>query len=53
MLNWSRKIELAETMILDYNQFLILLTYNYKTFTSGKTNTNKREFIRVDLPSYI
>jgi len=43
-------------MILDYNQlskFSLILTYNYKTFTSGRTNRNKRKIIRVDLPSYI
>ena len=50
------KTNLAETLILDYNhlsKFSLILTYNYKTFTSGRTNNNKRKIIRVDLPSYI
>ena len=45
--------ELAVRGILNYNHLEILLTYNYKTFTSGRANQNKRKITRVDLPSYI
>lgn len=48
--------ELAETMILDYNQlhrFTLSLVYNYKIFTSGRINKNKRKLTRVDIPSYV
>ena len=43
----------AQSKILLYNNLEILLTYNYKTFTSGRTNQNKRKIIRIDLPSYM
>ena len=43
---------LAVRRILDYNHLKILITYNYKTFTSGRTNNNKRKLTRVDIPSY-
>lgn len=43
---------LAVRGILNYNHLKILLTYNYKTFTSGRTNRNKRKITRVDIPSY-
>ncbi len=42
----------AQTLSLNDNHLEILLTYNYKTFTSGRTNTNKRKLTRVDIPSY-
>jgi len=44
--------ELAQRGISNYNHLQILLTYNYKTFTSGRTNRNKRKLTRVDIPSY-
>ena len=44
--------ELAQTLSLNDNHLEILLTYNYKTFTSGRTNRNKRKVTRVDIPSY-
>ena len=47
------KYILAQTLFLDDNHLKILLTYNYKTFTSGRANQNKRKITRVDLPSYI
>ena len=43
---------LAQRRISNYNHLQILLTYNYKTFTSGRTNNNKRKLVRLDLPSY-
>jgi len=43
---------LAETRILLNNRFSIILTYNYKTFTSSRTNRNKRKLTRVDIPTY-
>ena len=43
---------LAQTLSLNDNHLEILLTYNYKTFTSGRTNRNKRKVTRVDIPSY-
>ena len=43
---------LAQRGISNYNHLQILLTYNYKTFTSGRTNRNKRKLTRVDIPSY-
>ena len=46
------KNELAQSKILFYNHLKILLTYNYKTFTSGRTNRNKRKITRVDIPTY-
>ena len=50
--SYKPKTELAVRRILDYNHLKILITYNYKTFTSGRTNTNKRKLTRVDIPSY-
>ena len=44
-------IKLAQRRISNYNHLQILLTYNYKTFTLGRTNTNKRKLKRVDIPS--
>ncbi len=46
------KNNLAQRRISNYNHLQILLTYNYKTFTSGRTNNNKRKLVRLDLPSY-
>ena len=46
------KINLAQSLILLYNHLQILLTYNYKTFTSGRTNRNKGKITRVDIPTY-
>ena len=46
------KTNLAQRRISNYNHLQILLTYNYKTFTSGRTNNNKRKLVRLDLPSY-
>ena len=46
------ELGLAQTLFLDDNHLEILLTYNYKTFTSGRTNRNKRKLTRVDIPNY-
>lgn len=46
------KTNLAQSKILLYNHLKILLTYNYKTFTSGRTNRNKRKITRFDIPTY-
>ena len=43
---------LAQSGISTYNHLKILLTYNYKTFTSGRTNKNERKLTRVDIPTY-
>ena len=44
--------ELAQTLSLNDNHLEILLTYNYKTFTSGRTNRNKRKLTQVSIPTY-
>ena len=51
-MNDLANIYFAETAILLNNSFSIILTYNYKTSTSGRTNRNKRKLTRVDIPSY-
>ena len=51
-ISYKSKTELAQTLFLDDNHLKILITYNYKTFTSGRTNNNKRKLTRVDIPSY-
>ncbi len=33
-------------------ELTLFLTYNYKTFTSGRINRNKRKISRVDIPTY-
>jgi len=43
---------LAVRGILNYNHLKILITYNYKTFTSGRINRNKRKITKVDIPTY-
>jgi len=47
--------ELAQRRISIYNpirELTLFLTYNYKTFSSGRINRNKRKIIRVDIPTY-
>ena len=51
-MGYKFELGLAVRRILDYNHLKILITYNYKTFTSGRTNNNKRKLTRVDIPSY-
>ena len=35
-----------------YQRTNLFLTYNYKTFTLGRINRNKRKLTRVDIPTY-
>ena len=46
-LGYKVESNLAVRRILDYNHLKILITYNYKTFTSGRTNNNKKKLLEL------